>query len=424
MVSGVCRFICDSFKEQNHGLVTENCSAKESVQKKCNEVLSRRCRRDDACRMILPPLIFILLAFLVPQKVLSEEGFAFCVDTSICSLQLTIGEGSCNLIISNQGGQVVITAGLPCSSSIHIKSNGSGNMFCMAWNETDHIYFKHGESLLQLLCIPVANMCCTDFGFVNGSVGQEMTVFQANCSDISINNFLSFTLNGTKQTCNASGNRNYSPDTADHLRCSEETFDCLKQMTESQNNSVVRYTNTLECLADVKNYGSNRINELMEEILFEVNGTLKMNNMIVSVTRSASAFDGLHLGTDLENDTNASALLESLVVGVIVENASISNLSNPLIIRFFTGNNSAFTNMTCVFWDETEENGAGDWSVVGCQTFVNNSTVTCKFSHLSYFAVLVSPGLKPSEQNAKALTYISYIGCGISSFCICHLRYS
>ncbi|XP_051787609.1 adhesion G-protein coupled receptor G5-like isoform X2 [Erpetoichthys calabaricus] len=189
-------------------------------------------------------------------------------------------------------------------------------------------------------------------------------------------------------------------------------------MTESQNNSVVRYTNMLECLADVKNYGSNRINELMEEILFEINGTLKMNNMIASVTKSASAFNGLHLGTDLENDTNTSALLESVVVGVIVENASISNLSNPLIIRFFTGNNSAFTNMTCAFWDETEENGAGDWSVAGCQTFVKNSSVTCKFSRLSYFAVLVSPVQEPSEQNAKALRYISYIGCGISSFCM------
>ncbi|XP_051787619.1 uncharacterized protein LOC127529117 [Erpetoichthys calabaricus] len=214
MVSGACRFICDSFKAQNPGLVTENCSAKESIQKKCNEVLSRRYKTDDACSMI-----FILLAFFVPQKGLSEEGFAFCVDTSIYSLQLTIGEGSCNLIISNQGGQVVITAGLPCSSSVNIKSNGSGNMFCMAWNETDHIYFKHGENLLQLVCIPVANMCCADFGFVNGAVGQEMTVFQANCSDISINNYLSFTLNGTKQTCNAPGNRNYSPDTAGPVWC-------------------------------------------------------------------------------------------------------------------------------------------------------------------------------------------------------------
>jgi G protein-coupled receptor 112 len=56
----------------------------------------------------------------------------------------------------------------------------------------------------------------------------------------------------------------------------------------------------------------------------------------------------------------------------------------------FTGSVSP-SNITCVYWNFTAQNGAGDWSSDGCRlaSLANSSSVTCLCDHMTNFAVLV-----------------------------------
>ncbi|XP_065914361.1 putative adhesion G protein-coupled receptor E4P [Dysidea avara] len=71
-------------------------------------------------------------------------------------------------------------------------------------------------------------------------------------------------------------------------------------------------------------------------------------------------------------------------------------------------------NTFCVFWDfET-----GGWSTEGVATTQRNENfIQCSSSHLTSFAVLVGSE-SGSENEEEALSYISYIGCGISITCL------
>ncbi|XP_065911567.1 cadherin EGF LAG seven-pass G-type receptor 1-like isoform X2 [Dysidea avara] len=77
----------------------------------------------------------------------------------------------------------------------------------------------------------------------------------------------------------------------------------------------------------------------------------------------------------------------------------------------------------CVFWD-SEVNNTGGWSEKGVFLDVentNSTTVTCITKHLTSFAVLVdSSGTINSipQVEAKTLSIVSYIGCGISIICL------
>ncbi|KAB0346092.1 hypothetical protein FD755_024261, partial [Muntiacus reevesi] len=71
----------------------------------------------------------------------------------------------------------------------------------------------------------------------------------------------------------------------------------------------------------------------------------------------------------------------------------------------------------CVFWDLGRNGGRGGWSSDGCSVKdrrLNETTCTC--SHLTSFGVLLDlsrTSLPPAQM--MALTFITYIGCGLSS---------
>ncbi|XP_042369793.1 adhesion G-protein coupled receptor G2-like, partial [Plectropomus leopardus] len=75
-------------------------------------------------------------------------------------------------------------------------------------------------------------------------------------------------------------------------------------------------------------------------------------------------------------------------------------------------------NSSCVFWDFTQNGGGGGWSSDGC--FVVNATkeeTTCSCNHLTSFAILLDLSREGiiDRQHAQILTFITYIGCGISA---------
>ncbi|XP_078264717.1 adhesion G-protein coupled receptor G2-like [Rhinoraja longicauda] len=118
----------------------------------------------------------------------------------------------------------------------------------------------------------------------------------------------------------------------------------------------------------------------------------------------------------LENTT----ILNSYIIGSSVANLSIANLTDPVRIMFRniepTENN---TYVQCVFWDFSENNGSGGWNPDGCNTTVLNGSheTMCECDHLTHFGILLalSRDFIIDETNEKILTFITYIGCGLSS---------
>ncbi|XP_023250823.1 adhesion G-protein coupled receptor G2 [Seriola lalandi dorsalis] len=116
----------------------------------------------------------------------------------------------------------------------------------------------------------------------------------------------------------------------------------------------------------------------------------------------------------LDNNT-----LVSPVLGSSVANLSVSNLTEDIqfTIRNINPIHGNFV-ASCAFWDFTLNGDRGGWSSAGC--FVVNSTpeeTTCSCNHLTSFAILLdlSRGGITDHQQAQVLTFITYIGCGISA---------
>ncbi|XP_062293272.1 adhesion G-protein coupled receptor G6 [Scomber scombrus] len=112
--------------------------------------------------------------------------------------------------------------------------------------------------------------------------------------------------------------------------------------------------------------------------------------------------------------------LNSYVVASSVGNFSIYNLDDPVEIEIAHINEQPSLKPICMFWDFSMNNGAGGWNSRGCNASkesTSNKTI-CLCNHLTHFGILmdisgVSPHIDP--QNNRILTFITYIGCGISA---------
>ncbi|MFT7800300.1 adhesion G-protein coupled receptor G2-like [Arapaima gigas] len=111
--------------------------------------------------------------------------------------------------------------------------------------------------------------------------------------------------------------------------------------------------------------------------------------------------------------------LNSGILGSSVSNVSISGLKAKVV--FTLRNNKQIPAnyvASCVFWNFSENGGLGGWSSEGCsvQNSTNEETI-CSCNHLTSFAVLldISRQNNLDPRQVEILTYITYIGCGISA---------
>ncbi|XP_030601956.1 adhesion G-protein coupled receptor G2 [Archocentrus centrarchus] len=111
--------------------------------------------------------------------------------------------------------------------------------------------------------------------------------------------------------------------------------------------------------------------------------------------------------------------LNSGILGASVANLSIKGLKDNVTITLQNKQPiPANFVATCVFWDFALNNGSGGWSSNGCsvQNITDNET-TCGCNHLTSFAILLDLSRTPitSRTQSIILTYITYIGCGVSA---------
>ncbi|XP_076879806.1 adhesion G-protein coupled receptor G5 [Brachyhypopomus gauderio] len=93
------------------------------------------------------------------------------------------------------------------------------------------------------------------------------------------------------------------------------------------------------------------------------------------------------------------------VLGVWLGEKSVQNLSHPVTMAFASSNQSE--NGRCVYWK-------GNWSTEGCNTTRNSTHFVCSCNHLSFFAVLINPGIVIDPEDVRRLQYITYIGSSFS----------
>ncbi|XP_029878479.1 adhesion G-protein coupled receptor G6 isoform X1 [Aquila chrysaetos chrysaetos] len=119
---------------------------------------------------------------------------------------------------------------------------------------------------------------------------------------------------------------------------------------------------------------------------------------------------------DAENPAN----LTSFVVACSIGNITIQDLQDYVKVTIRHTKIQEDPKPTCVFWDMNKNGGSGGWNPAGCQvhTESNENETVCLCNHLTHFGVLMDLQRTVTQidpQNTKVLTFISYIGCGISA---------
>ncbi|XP_076060766.1 adhesion G protein-coupled receptor L3-like [Oratosquilla oratoria] len=120
------------------------------------------------------------------------------------------------------------------------------------------------------------------------------------------------------------------------------------------------------------------------------------------------------LGRTFQQQTN------SPIMGAAVSNTSwqASPPDKPVVVTFpyiYGANVYNLTNLTCVFWDE-EEN---DWSTEGCDLVTKDQkVVVCECDHLTNLAVIMDLNGVLSEEVLVITGWITVIGCSISIVCL------
>ncbi|XP_065112209.2 adhesion G-protein coupled receptor G6 isoform X5 [Paramisgurnus dabryanus] len=146
----------------------------------------------------------------------------------------------------------------------------------------------------------------------------------------------------------------------------------------------------------------------------EIERTSRLNFMFFSKT-------GLfqHFGSFMDQHRNGM-LLKSYVVASSVGNLSIKNLQDPVRIEIAHLEYQRDPKPLCVFWDFSLQNGNGGWNSEGCEVSLeSNSNMTiCLCNHLTHFGILMDlsgAAAQIDEKNNRVLTFITYIGCGLSA---------
>ncbi|XP_053830037.1 adhesion G-protein coupled receptor G6 isoform X1 [Vidua macroura] len=122
----------------------------------------------------------------------------------------------------------------------------------------------------------------------------------------------------------------------------------------------------------------------------------------------------------LFQDAENSANLTSFVVACSIGNLTIQDLQDYVKVTIKHTKIQEDPKPTCVFWDMNKNGGSGGWNPAGCQVDAesNENETVCLCNHLTHFGVLMDLQRTVTQidpQNTKVLTFITYIGCGISA---------
>ncbi|XP_022293765.2 latrophilin-like protein 1 [Crassostrea virginica] len=132
-----------------------------------------------------------------------------------------------------------------------------------------------------------------------------------------------------------------------------------------------------------------------------------------TVSFTAVKYD--NLGAEFISKNNTS--IDSSVLSLTVDNLNSNNLQGNISLTFHRKNESRRP-PECVFLSRSQDRISA-WNTSGCSVEnFTNSQVICSCNHLTNFAILLSlpdeVDIKALTGHFKALTLITFIGCGLS----------
>ncbi|CAK6975987.1 adhesion G-protein coupled receptor G6-like isoform X2 [Scomber scombrus] len=115
---------------------------------------------------------------------------------------------------------------------------------------------------------------------------------------------------------------------------------------------------------------------------------------------------------NLEEDEKNSTILGNEVLAVEI-GAHVANLTDKISVNV---RNTTYKGIpSCQSWNG--EGSRPNWTDDGCETQYGEDNITCRCSHLTFFAILLTPLNETiSSYDLKSLTIITQIGCGLSMF--------
>lgn len=115
---------------------------------------------------------------------------------------------------------------------------------------------------------------------------------------------------------------------------------------------------------------------------------------------------------NMTKDENNSTILGNEVIAVEM-GTTIRNLTDKISVSF---RNMKFEgNASCQSWNG--EGSRPNWTDKGCETLQVGNNITCQCSHLTFFAILLTPLNETiSSSDLYKLTIITQVGCGLSMF--------
>ncbi|XP_022102113.1 uncharacterized protein LOC110985413 [Acanthaster planci] len=103
------------------------------------------------------------------------------------------------------------------------------------------------------------------------------------------------------------------------------------------------------------------------------------------------------------------------VVSISVDDVQLTNHSVPVVVEFQVPVIDDTQFAVCVFWDFTLENGAGDWSNVGCEiNLLTNGRYRCLCNQATHFAIYLEMA-RELRVHQRKLDPIVRISCIISA---------
>jgi len=116
-------------------------------------------------------------------------------------------------------------------------------------------------------------------------------------------------------------------------------------------------------------------------------------------------------------------IIQSNILAVSINSKNIKNLDKPIILTFKKVFHKHMEGQNiCTFWSFNMsgiDGIFGGWSPNGCKVSNSKKTkgyVTCECDHLTNFALLLD--VSQTENNPLELKIVTFIGCGISIFCL------
>ncbi|XP_006755439.1 PREDICTED: G-protein coupled receptor 126 [Myotis davidii] len=144
---------------------------------------------------------------------------------------------------------------------------------------------------------------------------------------------------------------------------------------------------------------------------------LSQENSVLVKRAQFTFFNKTGLFQDVETKKGT---LVSYVMACSIGNITVQNLKDPVQIKIKHTRNQAVPNPICAFWDLNKNEGSGFWNTSGCVAHTDSdaSETICLCNHLTHFGVLMDLQGTASQidaRNTRILTFITYIGCGISA---------